>query len=413
MTEAPRLKGRAPATASEETPPPEPAAPARACHDDASNAIDHEMNQSQRAGATVTRLPVQAPALALADCAPVLRELEQGFGILHVACDARGHILSLSAELPQALPPRAPARRGRPLKDVWPCLAAGEESQRTAWGKVLRVRRVELEEGARLLLLSDATREELTAKALEDALREAEEARRARRIFMQQVAHEFRTPISLITGNAELLLDPAYIGTLPEKVTLALETIRESGDILLRNVNDMLELMRAETEQAPLEQDIYNLAAVLQMTLDEIEPVAARRSIIMDCEQALLDRAAGRRVFIDKIMMRKALRLVLRHAIAVSAPGGAITLAAAGGREGKEVIAISFETGIYTAEQVLEAWREEGSLPEISLTGITSNHAVALARRLLLRLGCEMEMQQLDGKQVRLTLAIPTAPEKA
>ena len=407
MTEAPRLKGRAPAEEAEATPLPRAENARAACHDGATGGNDPAGIHPQGASEIVNELRAQGALMA--SCIGVLGALEEDFGILHVMSGADGRIVSLSETLPKALPPEGEARRGRRLEEAWPCLAKGGENLKTPWGKTFSVHRVDLEDGARLHLLQDVTRQALTATALEEALKEAEEARRARRIFMQQVAHEFRTPISLITGNAELLLDPAYIGALPEKAALALETIRESGDILLRNVNDMLELMRAETEQAPVEHDIYNLAAILQATLDDIEPVAAKRSIIIDCEKALLERGSGRRVFVDKIMLRKALRLMLRHAIAVSAPGAAISVAAEEGPEEKETIAITFETGIYTAEQVVEAWREEGSLPEISLTGITSNHAVALARRLFARLNCASRMEQLDKKQVRLRLSVPRA----
>lgn len=97
-------------------------------------------------------------------------------------------------------------------------------------------------------------RAELRARALESArLREAkdeadrlrvkaESADRAKSTFLAMMSHEIRTPLNAIIGYAELLRGVS----LDRDAMQGIQAIRESGDVLLRVLNDVLDFSRIE-----------------------------------------------------------------------------------------------------------------------------------------------------------------------
>jgi CheY-like chemotaxis protein len=78
----------------------------------------------------------------------------------------------------------------------------------------------------------------------------AEEASKAKSDFLAMMSHEIRTPLNGILGMAELIHDAAESPELREKIGV----IRDSGEALLRVLNDVLDLSRIDVGR--LEFDI-------------------------------------------------------------------------------------------------------------------------------------------------------------
>jgi len=329
--------------------------------------------------------------------------LERDFQIAHVRTDARHEVTSRSGELLDRLlgggKRECPISRGVNLKAVCPHMEDGDATLKGRWGREVLMRVLPLDDGGRLYLFRDEAAEEAAA------------ARRARHVFMSQTAHEFRTPISLILGNADLLLDPFKASGLSEEVALALETIRDAGRILLRNVNDMLDLMRVEAGQTIAEPDVYNLAALVQAVIDSCAKEANNRGVVLDVKPELLERTDSPRVLVDRILFRKAMRHMLLLAFSVCGPGKRVHLERGRDGEGRLELSLCFDTGIYTPQQVREAWLEGGHLPELGLAGLTSNHALQLAERIFAALGCRLRIEETGEREVCLRLVLPEVEE--
>ncbi|EHK15462.1 uncharacterized protein TRIVIDRAFT_184876 [Trichoderma virens Gv29-8] len=80
----------------------------------------------------------------------------------------------------------------------------------------------------------------------------AEEAAKAKSIFLANVSHELRTPLNGVIGNSELLRDS---NLNKEQLEMA-DSIRVSADLLLTVINDILDFSKMEADKMKL----YNIA---------------------------------------------------------------------------------------------------------------------------------------------------------
>lgn len=100
--------------------------------------------------------------------------------------------------------------------------------------------------------LAKALAAEKTAKkAQAEALRSvklAEEAAKAKSIFLANVSHELRTPLNGVIGNSELLRDSELTKDQAEMA----DSIRVSADLLLTVINDILDFSKMEADKMEL-----------------------------------------------------------------------------------------------------------------------------------------------------------------
>ncbi len=87
------------------------------------------------------------------------------------------------------------------------------------------------------------------AEQLGRARIEALTAAQSKSEFLATMSHEIRTPLNGVLGVTQLLIES---GLDPERLKLA-ETIRSSGEILLRLLNDILDLSKIEAGRMDLE----------------------------------------------------------------------------------------------------------------------------------------------------------------
>ncbi|WP_321959009.1 ATP-binding protein [Burkholderia cenocepacia] len=158
-----------------------------------------------------------------------------------------------------------------------------------------------------------------TRKQTEDKLREAREsaddANRAKSTFLATMSHEIRTPLNAIVGNLELMERAA----LPPAEARRLKTIISSSDVLLRMINDVLDLSKAESNQMVLEAVPFDLCAVLRDVAAIFRPLAEGRQLTLDCRIApgLADGYVG-----DPTRLRQLVSNLVGNAIKFTEQGG-------------------------------------------------------------------------------------------
>jgi signal transduction histidine kinase/DNA-binding NarL/FixJ family response regulator len=105
--------------------------------------------------------------------------------------------------------------------------------------------------------LQQEIRERKRAEAnLQEAVKVAEVANRAKSQFLSNMSHELRTPLNVILGFTQLLDRSGYLAQKQQKY---LDTIGRSGEHLLNLINDVLEIAKIEAGRTTLNENNFAL----------------------------------------------------------------------------------------------------------------------------------------------------------
>jgi two-component system OmpR family sensor kinase len=126
---------------------------------------------------------------------------------------------------------------------------------------------------------SDEVKE--VAQAFNDMAATLEGAETLRRNLLADVAHELRTPLSVLQGNLRAILDDVYPLDKAEVARLYEET-----RLLSRLVNDLHELAQAEAGQLRLNRQTINLADLIQSAAAVFSPAAEAKGVILSTQVA-------------------------------------------------------------------------------------------------------------------------------
>ena len=171
-----------------------------------------------------------------------------------------------------------------------------------------------------ILVLSDRTRDKNINQALEDAVKAAESANRAKSTFLSNMSHDIRTPMNAIIGFTALA--SANIGN-DEKIKDYLSKILSSGNHLLSLINDVLDMSRIESGKIHLEETEANLSDILHdlKTIVSGQIHAKQLELYMDTMDVVDED-----VYCDKIRLNQVLLNLLSNAIKFTAPGGTVSV---------------------------------------------------------------------------------------
>ncbi|WBH18394.1 PAS-domain containing protein [Sphingomonas radiodurans] len=179
---------------------------------------------------------------------------------------------------------------------------------------------VPLPDGNALFTMLDITDSRRAEQALRDRAEALEAADKMKTAFVANMSYELRTPLTSISGFAEML-HGGYAGKLPKQADTYVEAILDSVGRLGLLIDDVLDLTQGETD-APLTRADVDLAQTARAAADALRPVAGERGIDLAVEIA---RTTGR-VAGDPQRLREVIEHLLRHAIGATQRGGRVLL---------------------------------------------------------------------------------------
>ena len=136
--------------------------------------------------------------------------------------------------------------------------------------------------------------------------------------FSADLAHELRTPINNLMGEAEVTLSRARSETEYREV---LESSLEEYGRLSRMIDSLLFLARADKEQVSLQRSQLDVRKELEVIRDYHEAVAEEQGVTVQCE-------GEAQLMADPLLFRRALTNLLANAIRHTPVGGHILLKA-------------------------------------------------------------------------------------
>ncbi len=229
-------------------------------------------------------------------------------------------------------------------------------------------------------------------------------ARQVQVDFVANVSHELRTPLTAIKGLVETLRDGAVedIGVRER----FLETVEGETDRLIRLVNDLLILTRADSEELRLKREVVDLERLAQATAERLAPWAAECDITLVVEP----HSDVPPVLADPDRIEQVLVNLVDNAIKFSRPGDLVT------------VQVDEEPGGMVKVQV----RDEGigitaeALPRIGERFYRADRArsraeggsglgLAIARALVEAHGGYLRVESEEGRGTVVAFALPPA----
>ena len=157
-----------------------------------------------------------------------------------------------------------------------------------------------------------------------------ERQEQARRALVADVAHDLRTPVTVIQGTVDAILDGVYA---PEPAHL--RSIRDETERLARLVRDLRDLSLADAGQLRLERRAVDPAALARAALGRARVAADRRGVELRLHGAPGPGARGQAppgvdpdgpppVWADPARVGQVLDNLLDNALRSAPPGGAV-----------------------------------------------------------------------------------------
>lgn len=138
------------------------------------------------------------------------------------------------------------------------------------------------------------------------------------RQFTSDASHELRTPVAVITSQAEYSLLP---DATPEEQREGLEVILEQARKMSALISQLLMLARADNGTQQLTMAPVDLSLLASMTAEQYREAAARRQIRLDCEIAPGIMTEGDQASLVRVFLN-----LLENAIQYGRPGGFVKL---------------------------------------------------------------------------------------
>ncbi|MEV0714168.1 ATP-binding protein [Asanoa sp. NPDC050611] len=252
----------------------------------------------------------------------------------------------------------------------------------------------ELEETNRGVVALYAELDERSAQ-----LRAASEAKTR---FLANVSHELRAPVTAVIGLARLLDDPES-DPLTEDQGRQVTLIRGSAADLLRLVNDLLDLAKAESGTIQPEWSDVDLRGLFSQLRGTVRAMATG-----DVQLVVSDPAPPAEIRSDEVLLAQVLRNLLHNGLKFTAAGEVrMTASRAGGDWLIEVT----DTGVGIAPELHDRIFEEFyQVPGRSPTGATGTGlGLPYARRLVTLLGGELTVASEPGAGSTFTVRLPAA----
>ena len=274
-------------------------------------------------------------------------------------------------------------------------------------GRTLNINKTNLPGGGCVMTTRDITAQLKHEEELLAARHEAEESARSKSEFVARMSHEMRTPLNGILGVAALLGRTE----MDEKQDDLVKVVSASGKVLLRLIDDILDLSRIDADTFRVVEEKFRFDELIQECVGTVMPSARDKGLKLRYPADLSHLPALRG---DTVRIKQILLNLLANAVKFTERGEiAVALENDCGPEGVTLTLSVSDTGVGIEPNELDQIFER--FYQIDGT-VTRRHGgaglgLAIARKLVDAMGGAIQVKSEVGKgttfYIRLTL--PTA----
>jgi len=239
------------------------------------------------------------------------------------------------------------------------------------------------------------------ARAFRAMSRDLQRTLQARTDLVSNVSHELRTPLTAIKGLVETLRDGAVNDLSARDNFLA--SIEGETDRLIRLVNDLLILSRADSQALALDREWFDVAGLARACTHELAARAAARRV------TLVVNAPATLVHADHDRIRQVLINLLDNAIRFSPPGETVRVAIGAASDGVTVSVQDGGPGIPAAEQarVFERFYRADKARARDAGG--AGLGLSIAQTLVQAHGGRIALESREGQGTTVRFTLPAA----
>ncbi|MBI5931050.1 MAG: PAS domain-containing protein [Chloroflexi bacterium] len=263
-------------------------------------------------------------------------------------------------------------------------------------GKTLRVRAFVSAENPN----GDAPVELLTLRDMSEMVRLG----RARREMVANISHELRTPITSIGLLVDTLLNGAI--DKPRRSKKMLIDIRREVDTLTQLVEEMRYLSRIESGQMPIKLLPTPLEAIVQGSIDPLQPIAERKN-----QRIVMEAVPNVCVLADLTHSQRVLKNIVHNAHKFTPEGGEIRVSATANDE--EVTIKVTDNGPGISNDDLPRIFERFYQASPSRTrGDGTGLGLAIARHIIIAHGGKIWAESKEGQGASFFFTLPLVEEE-
>ena len=249
-----------------------------------------------------------------------------------------------------------------------------------------------------------------TRDELERKLREAQEANRAKEVFLSSMSHDIRTPMNAIIGMTALAKKH-----IDEKARVldALDKIETASAHLLSLINEVLDMSRIDSGRLQISQTSFSLGDLLHDTLVLMKPLAAQKGHFF---QLKLGDIPAETLCGDPLRLRQIFVNIISNAIKYTKDAGEITVSVREEIRGEicDLFLDCADNGIgMTADflaRIFDPFERAGTTTSSRVEG--TGLGMSIVKKLTDAMDGDIRIESEPGKGTRVYLRIPLRYEE-
>lgn len=244
-------------------------------------------------------------------------------------------------------------------------------------------------------------------KQYERIAQEVESKESLRREFSANVSHELKTPLTSISGTAEIMQS----GMIPaEDIPHFAGNIYKESRRLITLIEDIMKISQLDEKQIPMEAEQVDLAELARQEAERVRPAAEQRNIRIRLDSP---RADGRQPVVTGVrqILREMVFNLLDNAVKYNQDGGSIVIDT--GWQGGQVVMSISDTGIGIPEEdqqrVFERFYrvDKSHSKAIGGTGL----GLSIVKHAALYHKASIELESRLGSGTKITIRFPDPQE--
>ena len=218
-----------------------------------------------------------------------------------------------------------------------------------------------------------------------------------RRLFVANVSHELKTPLTSIQGYLEAILDGLVKDKAKEEEYL--QRVLKETDRMSDLVADVLDLAQLQSRQFEFELETIKLEPVVQSVVDDLQNSIAQRNLIVDLPSNLYVKA-------DRYKLKEVVLNLISNAVKFTAKDGQIEVNAQ--LEQEEIVVNIIDDGVGIPQSELShIWErfhqvDRSRKPDQGGTGL----GLAIVKEIVTGMNGEVEVESTVGQGSKFSFSL-------